>query len=60
MLTAVLIVSLVYFTVGIIVTSTLNFIYVDPAYRLNSIRESIPVVVGWPLVLYVFWAFTRG
>ncbi|AZU61058.1 hypothetical protein [Neobacillus mesonae] len=56
MLTLLLSIIAGYLALGVVVTAVLNYGLVGPGYRLEKLRQSIPLVLGWPIVIYVFVA----
>jgi hypothetical protein len=59
MLTVLLAIVGVYVAIGIAVVVTTNYAFVRAEGRLRTIRDSVPLVVAWPVVLYVLWAFRQ-
>ncbi|MDR7001576.1 hypothetical protein J2Y67_004049 [Neobacillus niacini] len=53
MLTIILAIIGVYIAVGIAVVVTINFAFVQADSRLRNVRDSIPLVFGWPIVLLI-------
>jgi hypothetical protein len=60
MMTILLTIVAVYVAIGIAVVITTNYAFVQKGGRLRTIRDSVPLVLAWPVVVYVLWAFSRG
>jgi hypothetical protein len=59
MLTIILAIIAGYIAIGVAVVVTLNYAEVNPKNRLGSIREGVPLVLQWPIVVYIVWALRK-
>jgi hypothetical protein len=59
MITVLLVAIAAYIALGIAVLLTLNYAFVMPEGRLRKVRDGVPLVLAWPIVLYVLWALNH-